>query len=121
MQASGIRDISKIKARWRNDAGLWERVAITQAQADQINSERAAAGLGPATIRKLDKRFRDEEGNEGRYFDAVETEAFGQARILEALTNRLDELMPEPIQDVLDRETVEFAMARLALREIRDR
>jgi hypothetical protein len=29
--------------------------------------------------------------------------------------------MPEPIQTVLDRETVEFAIARLGLREIRER
>ena len=39
-----------------------------------------------------------------RYFDAVETEAFGQANIVAALRARLDELMPEPLADVLERQ-----------------
>ena len=39
-----------------------------------------------------------------RYFDAVETEAFGQANIVAALRTRLDELMPEPLDDVLERQ-----------------
>ena len=51
-------------------------------------------------IRKLDKLY----GNGGQYFDAVETEVFGQANIVAALRARLDELMPEPLAEVLERQ-----------------
>ena len=69
----------------------WERVALTDEQVAQ---------LGPdVVIRKRDKRY-----NRERYFDAVETEAFGQANIVAALRSRLDDLMPEPLDDVLERE-----------------
>ena len=47
-------------------------------------------------IQKLDRRYNGGNGERGRYFDAVETEAFGQANIVAALRARLDELMPEP-------------------------
>jgi hypothetical protein len=36
--------------------------------------------------------------------NAVETEAFGQARIVAAVRARLDDLMPEPLADVLERQ-----------------
>jgi len=70
---------------------LWERVALTDGQVEE---------LGPdVVIRKRDRRYSGE-----RYFDAVETEAFGQANIVAALRARLDELMPEPLDDVLERQ-----------------
>lgn len=56
----------------------WERVAITQEQAE-------AEGLEP--IRKYDKRTRS-------YHDAIETEALGQSRIVGLLRARLRKLMP---------------------------
>ena len=84
----------------RNPDGLWQRVSITPKQAALVERERAAKGLPPATISKPDKRF-----NPVRHFDAIETEAFGQARIIEALKTRLDELIPEPIKDIVARET----------------
>jgi hypothetical protein len=72
--------------------GLWERVALTTEQVD-------THGLRSKVISKADRRYKPT-----RYFDAVETEAFGQANIVAALRDRLDELMPEPIGDVLERE-----------------
>jgi hypothetical protein len=50
-------------------------------------------------ISKPDHRYRPVQ-----YYDAVETEAFGQARITAAVRARLDELMPEPLDAVLERE-----------------
>ena len=50
-------------------------------------------------ISKPDRRYRPVQ-----YFDAVETEAFGQANIVAALRARLDALMPEPLDDVLERQ-----------------
>ena len=67
-------------------------------------------------IRKLDTLY----GNEGQYFDAVETEAFGQARIVAALRNRLDELMPEPLDDVLERQARQRTLVAEQLRQLRD-
>jgi hypothetical protein len=68
-------------------------------------------------IRKLDKLY----GNGGQYFDAVETEALGQARIVAALRARLDELMPEPIDDVLERQALQRTQVAEQLRQLRDR
>ena len=83
----------------------WERVALTDEQVAQ---------LGPdVVIRKRDRRYNGE-----RYFDAVETEAFGQANIVAALRARLDELMPEPIGDVHEREARQRAQVAERLRSL---
>ena len=55
---------------------------------------------------------------EPRYFDAVETEALGQARIIEALRSRLNELMPEPIDEVIAREDQQRDEVRRRLRDL---
>jgi hypothetical protein len=88
---------------------LWERVALTTEQVD-------AYGLRPLVIRKRDERYK----NPPRYFDAVETEAFGQARIVAALRDRLDELIPEPLDDVLEREQRQRAQVAEQLRRLRE-
>jgi hypothetical protein len=83
----------------------WERVALTDEQ---------VAGLGDVVISKADKRY-----NPVRYFDAVETEAFGQAAIVAAVRARLDELLPEPLEDVLVREEQQRAEVAERLRGLR--
>ena len=87
---------------WDDDE-LWERVALTTEQVD-------AFGLRSKVISKPDRRYRPV-----RHFDAVETEAFGQRNIVAALRDRLDELMPEPLDDVLECQRIERAdlIARL--------
>ena len=75
--------------------GLWERVTLT---AEQVTEHDLPI------IAKLDRRYSGENGNRGRYFDAVETEAFGQSNIVAALRARLEELMPEPLDAVLERQ-----------------
>jgi hypothetical protein len=86
---------------------LWERVALTTAQVEELDARRAAEGLGSAVIRKRDDRFNDGNGGRGKFFDAVETEALGQGVIVGMLHDRLDELMPEPLEDVHERERVQ--------------
>lgn len=71
--------------------------------------------LRPLVISKRDGRY-----NPARYYDAVETEAFGQARIVAAVRDRLDELMPEPLDDVLERQARQREQVAEQLRQLRD-
>jgi hypothetical protein len=82
----------------------WERVALTEAQVRDNDLP---------VISKADNRYRPP-----RYFDAVETEAFGQANIVAALRARLDELMPEPLADVLERERAQRTEVAEQLRRL---
>ncbi len=66
----------------------WTRLAITAVQAE-----------GLPAIRKPDRRYKPI-----RYHDAVETEALGQSEIVAIVRGQLDDLLPEPIGDVLERE-----------------
>jgi hypothetical protein len=99
LRTAGIRNPDAPTRRGRNHAGLWERVSLTDRQVAMVNEERRQAGLPDATILKVNNRYKP-----APTFPAIETEAFGQARIVEALRTRLDALMPEPIGDVLERQ-----------------
>ena len=88
---------------------LWERVALTEQQIMQHNLP---------IIAKLDRRYAGVNGQRGRYFDAVETEAFGQANIVAALQARLDALMPEPLADVLERQRHQREQVAEQLRQL---
>jgi hypothetical protein len=68
----------------------WERLALTRTQVDRY---------ALLIIIKRDKRF-----NNGGAHEAVETEALSQGLIVETVTNRLDELRPQPLDSVLERE-----------------
>jgi hypothetical protein len=72
-------------------------------------------GLRALVISKPDRRYKPVQ-----YFNAVETEAFGQARIVAALRERLDELMPEPLDDVREREQAQRAQVAEQLRRLED-
>jgi hypothetical protein len=73
----------------------WERLAVTAGQVDEF-------ALEPIT--KRDRRYRD-----GRRHQAVETEALSQQVLTRLLTDRLDALLPEPLEDVLERERAQRA------------
>jgi hypothetical protein len=103
LRETGIRNLDA-RALLRNDDGLWERVCITERQVKQINAARARRDLGDAAIMKPDNRFRDDNGQKGKMFRAVETEILGQAFIVNALKAPLDELLPEPLADIKARE-----------------
>jgi hypothetical protein len=76
----------------------WERVAITAIQARRIDP-----------ILKPDRRYRPP-----RTYEAWETEALGQTRVVALLRSALDALIPEPIDDVRVREDEQReAVARL--------
>ena len=68
----------------------WERVAITREQVEERDLP---------IIKKPDKRYKSV-----RYFEAVETEALGQAEIARLLTERLDRELRELLAAVLERE-----------------
>lgn len=76
----------------------WEKVAITDVQVRE--------SAFPVKS-KLDYRFKP-----ARAFDAVETEALGQARIMALLKERLEAAVPEPLAEVLRREEVQRVSVR---------
>jgi hypothetical protein len=68
----------------------WERLALTREQVEQYDL--------PVII-KHDRRFAD-----GGAHEAVETEALSQRIIVEIVQNRLEQLLPEPLESVQERE-----------------
>jgi hypothetical protein len=85
----------------------WERLAITEEQVDAHDLPRIA---------KPDRRYKPP-----RWHDAVETEALGQSFIVALVRARLEALLPEPLEDVQERERRQRATVRalLARRERR--
>ncbi|HEY8649987.1 MAG TPA: hypothetical protein VIL70_03640 [Chthoniobacterales bacterium] len=69
----------------------WKRLAVTDEQIADFNL---------TVIQKYDARTKS-------YHDAVETEALGQARIVAIVRDRMEELLPEPLADVHEREEAE--------------
>jgi hypothetical protein len=82
----------------------WERLMITP---DQVADLRVR-GVQP--ILKTDKRYRD-----GNPHEAFECEALGQRPIVDIVRGRLDELLLEPLEDVLEREAEQRDAVRAAL------
>lgn len=80
----------------------WHRIAITE---QQVNAHDLPV------ISKPDKRYKPV-----RYHDAVETEALGQAFIVNLVRQWLDFLLPKPLADVLEREARQRAAMRRVLR-----
>jgi hypothetical protein len=72
----------------------WIKVALTTGQVARSSRLRKLA------IDKLDNRYRPP-----RPYRAVECEAVGQAVLERMLQGRLDELLPEPLARVQERET----------------
>jgi len=69
----------------------WERLAITH---EQVRRHRLP------TIIKIDQRFK---GRRGRH-EAVETEALSQSLIVEIVERWLQNLLPQPLEPLLQRE-----------------
>jgi hypothetical protein len=79
----------------------WERLALTEQQVDEHRLPR---------IIKHDKRYLD-----SRPHEAVETEALSQRVIVDIVRDRLDGLLPEPLDRVLERERHQIAQVRRLL------
>ena len=73
-------------------------------------AHRQAAAHGVEPIMNADKRY-----NPPRVHEAYETEALGQAVVVRLVSARLRRLCPVMIEDVLERERVEWADARRLL------
>jgi hypothetical protein len=82
----------------------WERLALTQTQVDFYRL--------PVII-KHDRRF-----NNGGEHEAVETEALSQSVIMQILRDRLDELMPEPLERIHERADAERERIRIVLENL---
>ena len=80
----------------------WERLALTREQVEQYDL--------PIII-KHDRRYKD-----GRPHEAVETEAISQRILIDILRTRLDQLLPEPLARVLERERRQRARLASILR-----
>ncbi len=101
---------------------LWERWRSPPNRSRRSTSNVPATAWVTPTIMKTDRRYIDPEtGEKGVAFPAVETEVLGQARIVNALKARLDELIPEPLEAVLEREEREIAEMQVVLRQMRGR
>jgi hypothetical protein len=77
----------------------WERLALTEAQVEDYRLPR---------ITKRDKRFKDNDG----VHEAVETEALSQRIIVDILRERLEQLLPEPLESVHERAEQERIIIR---------
>jgi hypothetical protein len=84
---------------------FWERVALTEEHVAMLRRE----GVSP--VSKKDKRYRDDNPHE-----AFEAEAVGQERIVRIVRDRLDELLPEPLAAVLERQEAEREAVRRLFR-----
>ena len=80
----------------------WERLALTPAQVREFHL---------SSIPKLDRRYKPPRQNV-----AYETEALSQTIIQDLLINRLDELLPEPLKNVLVREQAQRLQVQALLR-----
>jgi hypothetical protein len=77
----------------------WERLALTE---EQVRTE------GLTVIQKYDKRTK-------QYHPAVETEALSQQKIIEIVRDKLDELLPAPLDEFRAREETERERLRALL------
>jgi hypothetical protein len=88
---ANTRSVLERAAGRRFDRASWSRVAITD---DQVRE----CGLAP--VWKVDNRHRP-----ARDHEAWEAEALGQPGTIQQLVrDALDALLPEPLDDVLERE-----------------
>jgi hypothetical protein len=82
----------------------WERLAITPGQVEGLRRR----GVEP--IQKRDERYGD-----GNPHEAFEAEALGQAEIERIVRERLDQLLPEPLERVHERAAEQREMVLKAL------
>ena len=82
-------------------ADTWERIMLTEARCAQLKRR----GVRP--VEKRDRRYRD-----GNPHKAFEVEALRQRVVEQIVRDRLEELAPEPLAAVLEREEREREEAR---------
>jgi hypothetical protein len=82
----------------------WERLALTREQVDLY---------ALPVMSKLDRRY-----NDGHPHEAVETEALSQTIIVDIVRNRLEQLLPEPLNRVQVRSSQQRAVIQRALQRL---
>ena len=82
----------------------WDRIALTEDQVDEYD-------LRPLMIQKPDRRYKPV-----RVHDAIETEALRQDVIVGIVRAALDAELPEPLDNVLERERRQRATMRRKLK-----
>ncbi len=82
----------------------WVRLAVVEDQIPILKRR----GVKP--IPKIDRRHKPP-----LEYDAWETEAFSQSSIVKLVRDKLEELLPEPLADVLERQTLERVEAQRRL------
>jgi hypothetical protein len=75
----------------------WTRIALTEAQVDDPRYD-----LRSMQIMKIDRRYK--RGQPGYRFPAVEAEALKQHVLVQIVRDALDELLPETLERVRERE-----------------
>jgi hypothetical protein len=91
-----IEDNTRAVVEREQPALVWERLLLTEEKLDTYDLRRLA-------IEKKDRRFK---GERGRHM-AVESETLSQRLIVDLVRARLDTLLPEPLDDVLERQAVQ--------------
>ena len=83
----------------------WMKIALTEQQV------KANKRLERLSITKLDKRYRP-----AKEYEAIECEALGQGVLVRIIRRHLDNLLPEPLDVVREREKRQRASMRRVLR-----
>ncbi len=101
-----LTEHSAVGEQYLGEGSLWERLALTEEQVAEHNL--------PVIIKK-DRRYRP-----AKEYEAVEAEALGQKFIVDLVRAWLDELIPEPIKRVRERERAQRAEVVEALAQVRE-
>jgi hypothetical protein len=89
------------------EPGEWIKIALTEKQANVSRRLRQLA------ITKLDNRYKP-----AKAYEAIECEALGQGVLVRLVRRYLDNLLPQPLDVVGEREGMERKRARAALMQI---
>ena len=100
-----IDDVEDAPADWKY--ANWQRIALTQKQVDDDPR------LTSLVITKEDTRYKPP-----KEYEAVECETLGQRHLIGIVRDKLDELLPEPLDIVLAREAKQREQMRSALKRI---
>jgi hypothetical protein len=97
---ANARDV--LKDALDHELDSWERLMITEKQCKMLQRK-----YSMEPIAKVDKRFKPH-----RHYWAFEAEALGQNMVMDIIRKRLEEMAPDPLSAVLEREREEKAELR---------
>jgi hypothetical protein len=92
------------------------RRVLERAAGREIGWERLGMLAEQATERGIEPIWK-RDGRNGRTYEAIEVEALGQAGVIAVVRGALDAQLPEPLDDVQEREDAQRAEVRALLEE----